>query len=87
MPNEYINTIRIKTDQLEASLESGTVYSQAKALTTAYDICRAAILSLPDIVEVHQDFYKNLKDLRPIKVLEAEVPEPPKNYLCEVSEY
>jgi hypothetical protein len=86
MQNEFINTLRLKTDLLETSLQSESIYAQARALTTVYDICRAAILSLPDIIDIHDDFFNNLKELRPVKFLENEIPEPPKKYLCEESE-
>ncbi len=86
MQNEFINTIRIKTDQLETTLQSESIYAHARALTTVYDICRAAILSLPEIIDVHNDFFNNLKELRPAKYLENKIPEAPKNYLCEESE-
>lgn len=86
MCNPFISTIRLKTDQLEAALDSDSIYAQACALTAAFDICQAAILSLPDIVDIHADFFANLKKLRPEKFLDQGVPAAPSEYLKEMTE-
>lgn len=86
MYKQYINTIQMKTNQLESALESDSVYAQAKALTAVYDICKAAIQSLPDIVTISPDFFDSLKDLRPLQVQNNNVPAAPVEYLKEMTE-
>lgn len=65
MANGHISTLKMKIDQLELALESESIYSQSKAFSSVYDICKYAILSLPEIIEVPPDFYESLKALRP----------------------
>lgn len=84
MQNEFISTIRIKTDQLESALESETEYANAKAMSAVYGICKAAIESLPDGIELPPDFFASLERLKPAIITKNELPEMPTNYLCEL---
>ena len=82
--NEFISTIRIKTDQLESALESETDYATAKAVNAVAGICRAAIESLPDGVELPVDFFLSLERLKPVILTKNEIPDVPQNYLNEL---
>jgi hypothetical protein len=64
MSKEHLDIIRRKVEQLEHALESDTPFATAAALTNCFDICKAALQALPDIIDVHPDFFKELEASR-----------------------
>lgn len=85
MYNEYLETIKQKTQQLEAALESTSIYSEAIALTTVHDICQAAIQCLPENVSISAEFFNSLRDILPARPLRNyRPPEAPKGHLVDV---